>query len=41
VLSDSAAIEAARIEAGYPLFNVDMTDDTIPSKRGSKGARSH
>lgn len=24
------AIEAARVEAGYPVFGVDMTDDTIP-----------
>jgi folate-binding protein YgfZ len=24
------AIDAARIEAGYPVFGVDMTDDTIP-----------
>src|ERR1043166_6737373 len=24
------AIQAARVEAGYPLFGTDMTDDTIP-----------
>jgi folate-binding protein YgfZ len=24
------SIEAARIEAGYPIFGVDMTEDTIP-----------
>ena len=28
------AIEAARIEAGYPIFGVDMTDDTIPLEAG-------
>lgn len=28
------AIEAARIEAGYPLFGVDMTEDTIPLEAG-------
>ena len=28
------ALEAARIEAGYPLFGVDMTDDTIPLEAG-------
>ena len=28
------AIEAARIEAAYPLFGVDMTDDTIPLEAG-------
>ena len=28
------SIEAARIEAGYPLFGVDMTDDTIPLEAG-------
>jgi tRNA-modifying protein YgfZ len=32
--ADPAAIEAARIEAGYPLFGVDMTDDTIPLEAG-------
>ena len=29
-----AALEAARIEAGYPLFGVDMTEDTIPLEAG-------
>jgi folate-binding protein YgfZ len=28
------AIEAARIEAGYPVFGIDMTDDTIPLEAG-------
>jgi folate-binding protein YgfZ len=28
------AIEAARIDAGYPLFGVDMTADTIPLEAG-------
>jgi folate-binding protein YgfZ len=28
------AIEAARIEAGYPVFGVDMSDDTIPLEAG-------
>jgi len=27
-------LEAARIEAGYPLFGVDMTEDTIPLEAG-------
>jgi tRNA-modifying protein YgfZ len=31
---DSATLEAARIEAGYPLFGVDMTEDTIPLEAG-------
>ena len=29
-----AAIEAARIEAGYPVFGLDMTEDTIPLEAG-------
>ena len=29
-----AAIEAARVEAGYPVFGVDMTVDTIPLEAG-------
>ena len=29
-----AALEAARIEAGYPVFGFDMTDDTIPLEAG-------
>jgi len=28
------AIEAARIEAGYPVFGIDLTDDTIPLEAG-------
>ena len=28
------AIHAARIEAGYPVFGVDMTEDTIPLEAG-------
>jgi folate-binding protein YgfZ len=28
------AIDAARIEAGYPVFGVDMTTDTIPLEAG-------
>jgi len=28
------AFAAARIEAGYPIFGVDMTDDTIPLEAG-------
>jgi tRNA-modifying protein YgfZ len=31
---DAASLEAARIEAGYPLFGVDMTEDTIPLEAG-------
>lgn len=27
-------LDAARIEAGYPLYGVDMTDDTIPLEAG-------
>jgi folate-binding protein YgfZ len=30
VEAEPAAIEAARIEAGYPLFGIDMTEETIP-----------
>jgi folate-binding protein YgfZ len=33
-LSRSEALEAARIESGYPLFGVDMTEDTIPLEAG-------
>jgi folate-binding protein YgfZ len=29
-----AAVEAARIEAGYPLFGIDMDDDIIPLEAG-------
>ena len=28
------AIAAARIEAGYPVFGLDMTEDTIPLEAG-------
>jgi folate-binding protein YgfZ len=34
VAADRDVIEAARIEAGYPVFGVDMTDDTIPLEAG-------
>ena len=34
VVADESAIEAARIAAGYPVFGVDMTDDTIPLEAG-------
>jgi folate-binding protein YgfZ len=34
VIAEQSAIEAARIEAGYPMFGVDMTDDTIPLEAG-------
>jgi folate-binding protein YgfZ len=30
----SEALHAARIEAGYPIFGVDMTADTIPLEAG-------
>jgi folate-binding protein YgfZ len=33
-LVSAQAIEAARVEAGYPVFGVDMTDDTIPLEAG-------
>jgi folate-binding protein YgfZ len=33
-VADREAIEAARIEAGYPVFGVDMTQDTIPLEAG-------
>jgi folate-binding protein YgfZ len=36
-VADPAAIETARIEAGYPLFGVDMTEDTIPLEAGIEG----
>jgi tRNA-modifying protein YgfZ len=31
---EQAALDAARIRAGYPVFGVDMTDDTIPLEAG-------
>ncbi len=34
VAAAPAAIEAARVEAGYPLFGIDMTGDTIPLEAG-------
>ena len=33
-LVSDEAITAARIEAGYPVFGFDMTDDTIPLEAG-------
>ena len=30
-------LDAARIEAGYPVFGVDMTEDTIPLEAGIEG----
>jgi folate-binding protein YgfZ len=32
--AEQSAIETARIEAGYPVFGVDMTHDTIPLEAG-------
>jgi tRNA-modifying protein YgfZ len=37
MVADPEAIEAARIEAGYPLFGIDMTGDTIPLEAGIEG----
>jgi folate-binding protein YgfZ len=34
---ERAVIDAARIEAGYPLFGIDMTSDTIPLEAGIEG----
>jgi folate-binding protein YgfZ len=34
VPADAASLDAARIEAGYPIFGVDMTEDTIPLEAG-------
>jgi folate-binding protein YgfZ len=31
---DAATLEAARIEASYPVYGVDMTPDTIPLEAG-------
>jgi folate-binding protein YgfZ len=31
------ALEVARVEAGYPLFGVDMDEDTIPLEAGIEG----
>lgn len=32
--ADPAAIDVARIEAGYPVFGIDMTAETIPLEAG-------
>lgn len=32
--ASAEALEAARLEAGYPIFGIDMTDDTIPLEAG-------
>ena len=37
VVADPEAIEVTRVEAGYPLFGIDMTDDTIPLEAGIEG----
>jgi folate-binding protein YgfZ len=34
VAASASTLEAARIEAGYPVFGVDMTTDTIPLEAG-------
>ena len=34
VRATAAMLEAARIEAGYPVFGIDMTTDTIPLEAG-------
>jgi folate-binding protein YgfZ len=34
---DQALIDAMRIEEGYPVFGMDMTDDTIPLEAGIEG----
>ena len=34
VVAGPEAIAAARIEAGYPVFGLDMTEDTIPLEAG-------
>ena len=34
IVAGAAALDAARIEAGYPVFGVDMTSDTIPLEAG-------
>lgn len=34
---DEPAVTAARVEAGYPLFGVDMNDDIIPLEAGIEG----
>lgn len=37
VRASANALEAVRIEAGYPLFGVDMNDDIIPLEAGIEG----
>ena len=34
VRASADALESARIESGYPVFGIDMTDDTIPLEAG-------
>ena len=34
VAADSMSLEVARIEAGYPIFGVDMNEETIPLEAG-------
>ena len=34
VIADLAAVDVARIEAGYPIFGIDMTEATIPLEAG-------
>jgi folate-binding protein YgfZ len=36
-VSGQAALDAARIETGYPVFGIDMTDATIPLEAGIEG----
>jgi glycine cleavage system aminomethyltransferase T len=38
--SHAGAYEALRIEAGTPVFGIDMTTDTIPSRPASRTAPS-
>lgn len=37
VVASPEVVEAARIEAGYPLFGVDMDTETIPLEAGIEG----
>ena len=37
VRASAEALEVARVEAGYPLFGVDMDEDTIPLEAGIEG----
>ena len=34
VSCDAAIVDAARIEAGFPLFGIDITDDNLPQEIG-------